>query len=72
MKNCITRVLILCLLAVATLSGGNSGFTISAAQAQAPSTPPTLDPLEQLLAPVALYPDALLAQVLTARPVPGR
>jgi len=67
----MTRVLILCLLAVATLSGGgNSGLAISAAQAQAPSTPPTLDPLEQLLAPVALYPDALLAQVLTASTSP--
>ena len=71
MKNCMTRVLILCLLAVATQSGGGpSGFSISAAQAQAPSTPPTLDPLEQLLAPVALYPDALLAQVLTAATSP--
>jgi len=70
MKNCITRVLILCMLAVAALSGGHSGLKISAAEAQAPSTPPTLDPLEQLLAPVALYPDALLAQVLTAATSP--
>ncbi len=72
MRNCITRILVLCMLAVAVVSGGNSGFTISAAQAQAqaPSTPPTLDPLEQLLAPVALYPDALLAQVLTAATSP--
>jgi hypothetical protein len=31
---------------------------------------PTLDALEQLLAPVALYPDALLAQVLTAATSP--
>lgn len=40
--------------------------------AAAPSTAPalTLDALEQLLAPVALYPDALLAQVLTAAASP--
>jgi hypothetical protein len=39
---------------------------------QAQSTAPgsTLDALEQLLAPVALYPDALLAQVLTAASSP--
>jgi hypothetical protein len=42
------------------------------ASSPAPSTAPgqTLDALEQLLAPVALYPDALLAQVLTASTSP--
>src|SRR5271163_949074 len=30
------------------------------------STPPTPDELDQLLAPVALYPDSLLAQITTA------
>ena len=44
----------------------------SPAQAQLPASPPPapLDSLEQLLAPVALYPDALLAQVLTAATSP--
>jgi hypothetical protein len=48
---------------------------ISAVGAAAPSSPPPpppLAPLEQLLAPVALYPDALLAQVLTSATSPGQ
>jgi Protein of unknown function (DUF3300) len=48
---------------------------ISIAQSPMPSSPTTstpLAPLEQLLAPVALYPDALLAQVLTSATSPGQ
>jgi hypothetical protein len=45
------------------------GPSIAAAQAPAP-TP--LAPLDQLLAPVALYPDALLAQVLTSATSPAQ
>jgi hypothetical protein len=49
---------------------------ISIAQGPAPASSPTanppLAPLEQLLAPVALYPDALLAQVLTSATSPGQ
>jgi hypothetical protein len=41
------------------------------ATAAAAAAPP-LAPLEQLLAPVALYPDALLAQVLTSATSPGQ
>ena len=44
----------------------------SAAKAQTPAPNPPLPPLEQLLAPVALYPDALLAQVLTSATSPGQ
>lgn len=40
--------------------------------APSPAPPPPLAPLEQLLAPVALYPDALLAQVLTSATSPGQ
>jgi hypothetical protein len=36
------------------------------AQADAAGPPPTADQLDQLLAPVALYPDSLLAQITTA------
>jgi hypothetical protein len=46
-----------------------------AAQTPAPVPPPPAPqfaPLEQLLAPVALYPDALLAQVLTCATSPGQ
>ena len=35
-------------------------------QAQTAPPPPTPQELDQLLAPVALYPDALLAQITTA------
>jgi Protein of unknown function (DUF3300) len=49
---------------------------IATAQSPAPQPPPggpsPLAPLEQLLAPVALYPDALLAQVLTSAASPGQ
>jgi hypothetical protein len=42
------------------------------AQTPPPAPAPQLPPLEQLLAPVALYPDALLAQVLTCATSPGQ
>ncbi|HME38654.1 MAG TPA: DUF3300 domain-containing protein [Steroidobacteraceae bacterium] len=44
----------------------------AAAQAQTPAPNPPLPPMDQLLAPVALYPDALLAQVLTCATSPGQ
>jgi hypothetical protein len=66
-RNSLSRAALLCMLAV-ILIGGNAGFGVSAAEAQTP--PPPLGPLEQLLAPVALYPDALLAQILTAATSP--
>jgi hypothetical protein len=45
----------------------------SAQNAASPSSAnPPLDPLEQLLAPVALYPDPLLAQVLASATSPGQ
>ncbi len=45
-------------------------FATAAAQTPAPNPP--LPPLDQLVAPVALYPDALLAQVLTCAASPGQ
>ena len=51
-------------LAFATLDSG-------AALAQGPATPPrTAAQLEQLVAPIALYPDALLSQILMAATYP--
>jgi hypothetical protein len=47
-----------------------AAFTTVAAQTPVPKPP--LSALEQLLAPVALYPDALLAQVLTSATSPGQ
>jgi hypothetical protein len=40
--------------------------TTSHPQQQAPPPPPTAQQLDQLLAPIALYPDTLLAQITTA------
>ncbi len=40
------------------------------ARAQAPPPPPSMEQLDQMLAPIALYPDPLLAQILTAATYP--
>jgi hypothetical protein len=45
---------------------------LATAAAQTPAPNPALPPLDQLVAPVALYPDALLAQVLTCAASPGQ
>jgi hypothetical protein len=68
-RNGIARVLALCMLLGIALSAGDLRPPIGVAHAQAPPAP-ALDPLEQLLAPIALYPDALVAQVLTAATSP--
>jgi hypothetical protein len=49
-----------------------SGYCPSARGADAPLVLPALSALDQLLAPIALYPDALLAQVLTSATSPGQ
>jgi hypothetical protein len=49
-----------------------SSYGPPAAAAEAPAVYPPLTELEQLLAPIALYPDALLAQVLTSATSPGQ
>src|SRR5271167_1191180 len=43
---------------------------VAASTAKPQTPPPELQPLDQLLAPVALYPDALLAQVLASATSP--
>jgi hypothetical protein len=49
-----------------------SSYAPVAAAGEAPEPLPPLSTLEQLLAPIALYPDALLAQVLTSSTSPGQ
>jgi Protein of unknown function (DUF3300) len=49
-----------------------SGFNLTAVAQDAPTSFPALSALDQLLAPVALYPDPLLAQVLTSATSPGQ
>ena len=47
------------------------GTTLPSPQAQAQQTPIfTIEQLDQMLAPIALYPDALLSQVLMASTYP--
>jgi hypothetical protein len=61
-------ILVLCVILTPIIRGGGS----TTATAQIPAPPVQLSPLEQLVAPVALYPDALLAQVLTSATSPGQ
>ena len=75
-RTCVAAILISC--AVFCFVACNSKKELSgAAPAPAPQATgevapsiPQLTPLDQLLAPVALYPDALLAQVLTSATSP--
>lgn len=85
-RNCILLALCMLIVAGGcgskTESGASSGQAQAQSLAQSPpqstapnqlpasSQPAPLNSLEQLLAPVALYPDALLAQVLTAATSP--
>src|SRR5271170_1045793 len=55
------------ILGLLTTSDGSGALA-----ADAPVVLPALSPLEQLLAPIALYPDPLLAQVLTSATSPGQ
>src|SRR5271163_3585822 len=65
MKQAWAGVIFACCAALGAASAQNT------AQPPASANPP-LPPLEQLLAPVALYPDPLLAQVLTSATSPGQ
>src|SRR5271155_5634897 len=53
------------ILGLVTASNGSGALA-------APVVLPALSPLQQLLAPIALYPDPLLAQVLTSATSPGQ
>jgi hypothetical protein len=53
-------------------AGPGPGYQQGYGQAQAPAQSFTAEQLEQMLAPVALYPDALLAQVLAAATYPAQ
>jgi len=54
-------------------SGAAAGFALQAAAQGAPAQPaPAPEVLDKLLAPVALYPDQLLAQMLLCAADPGR
>jgi hypothetical protein len=55
------------ILGLITASDGSGALA-----ADTPVVLPALSPLQQLLAPIALYPDPLLAQVLTSATSPGQ
>jgi hypothetical protein len=69
LKSSIPGILLFlagCIGLVTSISGP------AAAAAEVPEALPPLSSLEQLLAPIALYPDALLAQVLTSATSPSQ
>ena len=66
----ILAVLLSCLLVQFTAQAGSSGPTGQSSESQAPPAKQSPQELQQLVAPVALYPDALVAQVLAASTYP--
>ncbi len=73
-RTCVAAILIscavFCFVACHSKKELSSAAPAPAPQATGQVAPPQLTPLDQLLAPVALYPDALLAQVLTSATSP--
>jgi Protein of unknown function (DUF3300) len=67
-SSMVAMVLSLTTILGVVTSGDGSG----ALAAETPVVLPPLSALEQLLAPIALYPDPLLAQVLTSATSPGQ
>ncbi|MYM28139.1 DUF3300 domain-containing protein [Duganella sp. CY15W] len=72
LRTAISSTLILSLL---TIAGCNKPAdtpqqNIAAAPAAAPYTPPTAEQLSQMVAPIALFPDKLVAQVLAGATYP--
>jgi len=67
----ILAVLLSCLLVQFTAQAGSNGATgQSNEQSPTPAAKPSAQELRQLVAPIALYPDALVAQVLAASTYP--
>jgi hypothetical protein len=58
------------LIGIAILIFAVAGMSPARAQSTAPATPLSAPQVEQLVAPIALYPDALLSQVLMASTYP--
>ena len=65
-------ILLLCCLLVRFTAQAQSYGPLSQADEQSPASPvkPSLKELQQLVAPIALYPDALVAQILAASTYP--
>jgi len=64
-------LLLCCLLVQFTAQGGSyTSASQSGQQSQAPASGHTPQELQQLVAPIALYPDALVAQILAASTYP--
>jgi hypothetical protein len=75
----MNRVIAICGSIIAVFAAGQAGFAQAPAPAATPATAPAPDnrtppfkkeELEQILAPIALYPDALLAQIFMASTYP--
>ena len=75
----MSRAITICGSLITVFLAGQAGFAQTPAPAAAPSTAPApnnrtppfkKEELEQILAPIALYPDALLAQIFMASTYP--
>jgi len=67
----ILNVLVCCLLVQFTAEAGSyTSASQSGQQSQSPAAQQPLQELQQLVAPIALYPDALVAQILAASTYP--
>ena len=72
MRQTLGASLTLCLTCVVALEGAIAPATFATAQAQDPTATASAAQLERLLAPIALYSDPLLAQVLLAATFPDQ
>ena len=72
MRQTLGASLALCLTCVVALGGAIAPATFATAQAQDPPATASAAQLERLLAPIALYADPLLAQVLLASTFPDQ
>lgn len=69
-RYALTGLLCCLLLQLTARAGAQGDASQPNAQPQAPAVPPKSEDLQQLVAPIALYPDALVAQILAASEYP--
>src|SRR6201994_4418668 len=71
-KQCLSLVLSYCLVLATSPAGFAQEGTPPATQTPVQAAPQTPEQLQELVAPIALYPDALVAQILAAATYPDQ